>query len=105
MTNLDKVPPVGALVIIGFAKPEGGTGGYARYVSRFVRSDWKYGKSVVELPGAPLPKQPYPNKRDEYGVLRPTPPGKINPSKRPLTTDYWSRGFVNFNFFQQQKLP
>jgi kynurenine formamidase len=75
MKNLDKVPPAGALVIIGFAKPEGGTGGYARYVA-VCPPDWKYGKSVVELPGAPLPKQPYPNKRDKNGVLRPTPPGK-----------------------------
>jgi len=75
MTNLDKVPPAGALVIIGFAKPEGGTGGYARYIA-VCPPDWKYGKSVVEQPGAPLPKQPYPNKRDKNGVLRPTPPGK-----------------------------
>lgn len=75
MMNLDKVPPVGALVIIGFAKPEGGTGGYARYVA-VCPPDWKYGKSVLEEPGAPLPKQPYPNKRDKDGVLRPTPRAK-----------------------------
>lgn len=72
MKNLDKVPEVGALIIIGFAKPEGGTGGYARYIA-VCPSDWKYGKSIEELPGAPLPKQPYPNKRDENGVLKPTP--------------------------------
>ena len=59
MMNLDKVPPAGALVMIGFAKPEGGTGGYARYVA-ICPPDWKFGKSVEELPGAPLPKQPYP---------------------------------------------
>lgn len=75
MMNLDKVPPKGALVIIGFAKPEGGTGGYARYIA-VCPADWKYGKSVEELPGAPLPKQPYPNKRDKNGVVRPTPPEK-----------------------------
>lgn len=73
MKNLDKVPPAGALIIIGFAKPEGGTGGYARYIA-VCPPDWKYGKSIAELPGAPLPKQPYPNKRDKNGVLRPTPP-------------------------------
>ncbi len=73
MTNLDQVPEAGALVIIGFAKPEGGTGGYARYVA-VCPPGWKFGKSVEELPGAPLPKQPYPNKRDKNGVLRPTPP-------------------------------
>jgi kynurenine formamidase len=32
MMNLDKVPEKGALIIIGFAKPQGGTGGYARYI-------------------------------------------------------------------------
>ena len=72
MKNLDKVPEVGALIIIGFAKPEGGTGGYARYIA-VCPPDWKYGKSIEELPGSPLPKQPYPNKRDENGVLKPTP--------------------------------
>lgn len=72
MANLDQVPEAGALIVIGFAKPEGGTGGYARYVA-VCPSNWKYGKSVQELPGAPLPKQPHPNKRDKDGVLRPTP--------------------------------
>ena len=74
MMNLDKVPEAGALIIIGFAKPEGGTGGYARYIA-VCPPEWEFGKSVEELPGAPLPKQPYPNKRDKDGVLRPTPPG------------------------------
>jgi kynurenine formamidase len=75
MKNLDKVPEAGALILIGFAKPEGGTGGYARYIA-VCPPEWKYGKSIAELPGAPLPKQPYPNKRDKNGVLRPTPPGQ-----------------------------
>jgi len=70
MMNLDKVPEAGALILIGFAKPEGGTGGYARYIA-VCPADWKYGKSVEEVPGAPLPQQPYPNKRDKDGVLRP----------------------------------
>jgi len=69
--NLDKVPEAGALIAIGFAKPEGGTGGYARYIA-ICPPDWKYGVSIEEAPGAPLPKQPYPLKRDKYGVLRPT---------------------------------
>jgi len=72
MTNLDKVPETGALILIGFAKPEGGTGGYARYIA-VCPSDWKYGNSIEELPGAPLPKQPHPNRRDKDGVLRPMP--------------------------------
>jgi hypothetical protein len=56
------------LIAIGFAKPQGGTGGYARYIA-ICPPDWKYGKSVIEMPGAPLPKQPYPLRRDENGVL------------------------------------
>jgi len=40
MTNLDQVPEAGALILIGFAKPEGGTGGYARYVA-VCPPDWK----------------------------------------------------------------
>lgn len=71
VANLDKVPEAGCLVAIGFAKPEGGTGGYARYVA-ICPPDWKYGQSVLEAPGAPLPKQPAPLRRDANGVLRPT---------------------------------
>jgi len=73
VANLDQVPEAGALIAIGFAKPEGGTGGYARYIA-ICPPTWKYGKSVLEAPGAPLPKQPYPLKRDEHGVMRPTQP-------------------------------
>ena len=71
VTNLDKVPEAGALISIGFAKPEGGSGGYARYIA-ICPPDWKYGVSVLESPGAPLPKQPYPLRRDQNGVLKPT---------------------------------
>ncbi len=73
VANLDKVPEAGALVAIGFAKPEGGTGGYARYVA-IAPADWTEGVSVLEAPGAPLPKQPFPLKRDANGVMRPTQP-------------------------------
>jgi hypothetical protein len=73
VANLDKVPEAGALIAVGFAKPLGGTGGYARYIA-ICPPDWKYGVSVAEVPGAPLPKQPYPLKRDENGVMKPTKP-------------------------------
>jgi kynurenine formamidase len=73
VTNLDQVPEAGALIGIGFARPEGGTGGYARYIA-ICPPDWKYGTSVLESPGAPLPKQPYPLRRDKNGVLKPTRP-------------------------------
>ncbi len=72
VTNLDLVPPTGALVTIGFAKPLGGTGGYARYVA-IAPADWPHGVTIAEAPGAPLPRQPAPLRRDENGVMRPTP--------------------------------
>ncbi|MBK1676693.1 cyclase, partial [Rhodospirillum rubrum] len=72
VTNLDQVPEAGALISIGFAKPKGGTGGFARYVA-IAPADWPHGVSVIEAPGAPLPQQPAPLKRDAQGVLVPTP--------------------------------
>ena len=72
VANLDQAPEAGGLVVIGFAKPLGGTGGYARYVA-IAPSDWPHGVSIAEMPGAPLPTQAHPLKRDENGVMRPTP--------------------------------
>jgi len=71
--NLDKVPETGALIVIGFAKPKGGTGGYARFVA-IAPPDWPHGVSAAEMPGAPLAKQEFPLKRDEHGVMRPKNP-------------------------------
>lgn len=70
VANLDQVPEAGCLVAIGFAKPLGGTGGYARYVA-ICPPDWKHGVTMAEAPGAPLPKQPAALRRDPNGVLRP----------------------------------
>jgi hypothetical protein len=50
-----------------------GSTGYARYIA-ICPPGWQYGKTVLEAPGAPLPKQPYPLRRDANGVLRPTQP-------------------------------
>lgn len=72
VANLDQVPETGALIIIGFAKPKGGTGGYARYIA-VAPPDWPHGVSIAEVPGAPLPIQENPLRRDENGVMRPTP--------------------------------
>jgi kynurenine formamidase len=72
VANLDQVPEAGALIAIGFAKPKGGVGGYARYIA-ICPPDWQFGVSVVDAPGAPLPKQPHPLKRNADGVLVPTP--------------------------------
>ena len=70
VTNLHLVPPTGALVSIGFAKIAGGTGGYARLVA-ICPSQWEHGMSIAEAPGAPLPSQEHPLRRDADGVLRP----------------------------------
>jgi kynurenine formamidase len=72
VANLDLVPEAGALVSVGFAKPLGGTGGFARYIA-IAPADWPHGVSVRDLPGAPLPLQPHPLKRGIDGVMRPTP--------------------------------
>ncbi|MGR4000500.1 MAG: cyclase family protein [Alphaproteobacteria bacterium] len=69
--NLDLVPEKGALVAIGFAKPLGGAGGYARYIA-IAPADWPHGVTVAEAPGAPLPRHRHPLRRDANGVLRPT---------------------------------
>ena len=55
VTNLDKVPEIGALITIGFPKFKGGTGGYARYIA-ICPPDWEYGISVGQVSEAPLPK-------------------------------------------------
>jgi kynurenine formamidase len=75
VANLDQVPEAGALISIGFAKPLGGTGGYARFVA-IAPADWPYGVTVADAPGAPLPKQSAPLRRDKHGVMRPTPGAK-----------------------------
>jgi kynurenine formamidase len=75
VANLDQVPEAGALISIGFAKPLGGTGGYARFVA-IAPADWPHGVTVADAPGAPLPKQSAPLRRDENGVMRPTPNAK-----------------------------
>lgn len=70
VANLDKVPAVGCLISIGYAKPLGGVGGYARFVAICPEGD---GVSVEDAPGAPLAEQHHPLRRDGDGVMRPTP--------------------------------
>ena len=55
VANLDQVPPVGALVAIGYPKFGGGLGGYARYIA-ICPPDWPHGVTIGELPEAPLQK-------------------------------------------------
>jgi kynurenine formamidase len=69
VTNLDQMPESGALIAIGFAKPEGGTGGFARYVG-IAPADWPHGVTIESQPGAPLPAYELPLRRGADGVLR-----------------------------------
>ncbi len=69
VANLWMVPDAGALITIGYAKPMGGTGGYARYIA-ICPSDWEYGVSVKEVPGAPSPKYEKPLRWDEEKGMR-----------------------------------
>lgn len=55
VTNLDKVPETGGLIIIGYPKFKGGLGGYARYIA-VCPPDWKFGIKIGQVPEAPLPK-------------------------------------------------
>jgi kynurenine formamidase len=76
VANLHAVPEKGALIAIGFAKPLGGTGGYARYIA-IAPPEWPHGVTISDFPGAPLMTQSAPLVRDEKGVMRPnnTPQG------------------------------
>ena len=71
-TNLDLLPPTGCLVSIGFAKIQGGTGGYVHLVA-VCPTDWSEGVTIEDAPGAPLPAQTAPLRRGVDGVMRPTP--------------------------------
>ena len=55
VANLDQVPATGALVTIGYAKFQGGLGGYARYIA-ICPPNWPYGLSIGQIPEAPLAK-------------------------------------------------
>lgn len=69
VANLDKVPEAGALIAIGFARFEGGSGGFARYIA-IAPADWPYGTTIDAQPGAPLPTHAAPLRRGTDGVLR-----------------------------------
>ena len=69
VANLDKVPEKGALVVIGFPKLQGGTGGYARFIA-ICPPDWKYGVSVGELPEAPMQMYDKPLRWDPKAGVR-----------------------------------
>jgi kynurenine formamidase len=69
VANLDQVPESGALIAIGFAKFEGGTGGFARYIA-IAPASWPLGVTIEQQSGAPLPTHVHPLRRGADGVLR-----------------------------------
>jgi kynurenine formamidase len=69
VANLDQVPESGALISIGFARFEGGTGGFARYIA-IAPPEWPHGITIDEQSGAPLPTHGRPLRRGPDGVLR-----------------------------------
>ena len=64
VANLDHVPEVGALVLIGYPKFKGGLGGLARYIA-ICPPEWNHGVSVGQVPDSPLPKMDKPLHWDE----------------------------------------
>jgi kynurenine formamidase len=71
VANLEGVPESGCLLSIGFAKAQGGSGGYARYIAICPPDSTSAGTTIEENPGAPLPKQQHPLRRNADGVLAP----------------------------------
>jgi kynurenine formamidase len=72
VANLDQVPESGALISIGFAKFEGGSGGFARYIA-IAPASWRFGTTIEQQSGAPLPTHSHPLRRGADGVLREAP--------------------------------
>ncbi|MBS2039929.1 cyclase family protein [bacterium] len=69
VAHLDQVPTRGALLLTGFPKFRGGTGGYARFVA-ICPANWKYGVRVNPLSDSPLPKLPQPLRWDASKGVR-----------------------------------
>lgn len=59
------------------AKTNGGAVGYARYAA-ICPPEWGPGVTMKEVPSAPLPEHDHPLRRNEHGVMRPTPPDSPN---------------------------
>lgn len=68
VANLDQVPETGALVVIGYPKLGGGTGGYARYIA-VCPADWPHGVTIGAQ-DAPLPKSDKPLHYDASAGMR-----------------------------------
>ncbi len=69
VAHLDLVPEAGALVLIGFPKFGGGTGGLARYIA-VCPPDWPHGVLIDPAKESPLPKLSRPLHWDEAAGRR-----------------------------------
>jgi kynurenine formamidase len=69
VANLDKVPPTGCLVEIGYPKFGGGVGGYARYIA-ICPPEWRHGARIGTTPEAPLRKYATPLHWDAQAGMR-----------------------------------
>jgi kynurenine formamidase len=69
VANLDKVPPTGCLVDIGYPKFGGGVGGYARFVA-ICPPSWRFGSRIGQVPEAPLRKYATPLHWDTQTGMR-----------------------------------
>lgn len=69
VTNLDKVPETGALVVIGFPKFKGGLGGYARFIA-ICPPTWDHGITIDDAQESPMPRQSRPLRWDDEAGIR-----------------------------------
>jgi kynurenine formamidase len=69
VANLDRVPPTGCLVDIGYPKFGGGTGGYARFVA-ICPPSWRHGVRIGQVPEAPLRRYATPLHWDAQSGMR-----------------------------------
>ncbi|MFZ9629366.1 MAG: cyclase family protein [Ilumatobacteraceae bacterium] len=69
VTNLDLVPPTGALVTVGFPRFRGGTGGFASFVA-VCPPDWPHGERPGERPESPMDALASPLRWDDARGMR-----------------------------------
>lgn len=69
VAHLDEAPEAGALVVMGYPKIGGGTGGLARFVA-ICPPDWPHGVKIDPARESPLPKMERPLRWDEAAGMR-----------------------------------
>ncbi len=69
VAHLDQAPEAGALVVIGYPKLGGGTGGFARFIA-VCPAEWLHGVRIDPTKESPLPKLPTPLRWDDKAGMR-----------------------------------